>query len=100
MIIGDGYNLTDLEHKEKLLWWQEAGLQFTATGYGNRIPTPDMVRLPGSKRWRRVYCHISSNIGTCYVEVKPAPEFRPAGQRVWGGPDKDLSTKPDWIVIR
>jgi hypothetical protein len=33
-----------------------------------------MVRLPGDKRWRRVYCMIWSNIGTCYVLVK--------GQRV------------------
>ena len=69
MILGDGHNLSDLESKDKLLWWQEKGLQFTATGYGRKIPTSKMVRLPGSKRWRRVYCCIYSNIGTCYVTM-------------------------------
>jgi len=78
MILGDGHNLSDLESKDKLLWWQEKGLQFTATGYGRKIPTSKMVRLPGSKRWRRVYCCIYSNIGTCYVTM-------PNG---------------DWIIIR
>jgi len=49
------------------LWWQLKCLSYTATGYGNRIPTPYMVQLPGSPRWRRVYCCIYSNSGTCYV---------------------------------
>lgn len=41
------------------------GLSYTATGYGNRIPTRNMVFFNGS--WRRVYCRIFSNIGTCYI---------------------------------
>ncbi len=45
----------------------KAGLDYTASGYGRKIPTTRMVRIPGSKRWRRVYCCIYSNIGTCYV---------------------------------
>jgi hypothetical protein len=49
----------------KPLWWQEQGLSFTASGYGKRIPTRYMVRLHG--KWRRVYCCIHSNSGTCYV---------------------------------
>lgn len=53
------------ERRVKPLWWQEKGLQFTASGYGRRIPTSRMVRL--NKRWRRVYCCIFSNSGTCYV---------------------------------
>jgi hypothetical protein len=61
------YYLDELEHKEKLLWWQEQGLSYTATGYGQKIPTTTMVKLPDSNRWRRVYCCIFSNIGTCYV---------------------------------
>jgi hypothetical protein len=61
------YYLDELEHKEKLLWWQERGLSYTATGYGQKIPTTNMVKLPGSNHWRRVYCCIFSNIGTCYV---------------------------------
>ncbi len=38
----------------------------TRSGYGRRIPTSRMIRLRG--RWRRVYCCIFSNSGTCYVE--------------------------------
>jgi hypothetical protein len=56
-----------LETEERPLWWHDAGLQYTASGYGSRIPTAWVVRLPGSKRWRRVYCCIYGNSGTCYV---------------------------------
>jgi hypothetical protein len=63
------YNLEDLEHKTELLWWQKQGLSYTASGYGRKIPTPKMVKLPGSNRWRRVYCCIYSNAGTCYVDT-------------------------------
>ena len=78
MILGEGHNLSDLESKTEMLWWQKAGLQLTASGYGRKIPTTNMVRLPGSNRWRRVYCCIYSNIGTCYV----------------------TAPKGDWIIIR
>jgi len=61
------HNLEDLPHKESVLWWQAQGLSYTASGYGRKIPTRHMVQLPGSPRWRRVYCCIVSNIGTCYV---------------------------------
>mgnify|MGYP003146884760 CR=1 FL=1 len=63
------FNLDDLERKLKPLWWQVAGLTFTASGYGRRVPTQHMVKLPGSNRWRRVYCCIYSNAGTCYVDL-------------------------------
>ena len=63
-------NIEDLESKDKYLWWQLKGLSYTSTGYGRKIPTTKMVRLPGSKQWRRVYCCIFSNSGTCYVETK------------------------------
>ena len=59
--------LEDLESKDAPLWWHDRGLSYTATGYGRRIPTRRMVKLPGGRRWRRVYCCICSNIGTCYV---------------------------------
>lgn len=68
MAIVAHYNLDDLPHKEELLWWHKRGLSFTRSGYGKRIPTPHMVKIPGSPRWRRVYCCIFSNAGTCYVE--------------------------------
>ena len=38
------------------------------TGYGSKIPTPCMVFI--DNKWRRVYCRIYSNVGTCYVLIK------------------------------
>jgi hypothetical protein len=67
MAILSSHYLTDLEHKAAPLWWHKQGLSFTASGYGRKIPTVHMVKLPGSPRWRRVYCCIYSNAGTCYV---------------------------------
>ncbi len=64
------YDLSELESKEEPLWWQEKGLSYTRTGYGKKIPTSKMVKLPDSNRWRRVYCCVYSNAGTCYVESK------------------------------
>lgn len=54
------------------------GLSFTKSGYGRRIPTTRMVRYGG--RWRRVYCCIFSNSGTCYID---GPGFTPNGRREW-----------------
>ena len=45
-----------------------AGLTWTATGYGARIPMPYMVQVFG--KWRRVYCRIYSNIGTLFIGRK------------------------------
>lgn len=42
-----------------------AGLSYTATGYGKRIPTTTMVLFNG--RWRRVYVCCYSNSGTAYI---------------------------------
>ena len=67
MAILDRICINDLQQKVNLLPWQEAGLQYTASGYGRKIPTSRMVRLPGDQRWRRVYCCCYSNAGTCYV---------------------------------
>jgi len=47
------------------LWWQLQGLSYTASGYGRKIPTSREVKHNG--RWRRVYCCIFSNNGTCYI---------------------------------
>lgn len=51
--------------KTEELDWQKRGLSYTATGYGARIPTSVMVRFKG--KWRRVYCRIYSNSGTCFI---------------------------------
>lgn len=48
-----------------LLPWQKAGLSYTRTGYGPRIPTVNQVWYGG--RWRRVYVCIWSNSGTCFI---------------------------------
>lgn len=37
------------------------------TGYGGKIPTSYMVFI--GNKWRRVYCHVYSNVGTCYVLI-------------------------------
>ena len=38
------------------------------TGYGDKIPTNTMVFI--DNKWRRVYCRVYSNVGTCYVLIK------------------------------
>lgn len=40
-------------------------LSRSRTGYGSKQPTSWMVHVRG--RWRRVYCCIWSNIGTCFI---------------------------------
>ena len=47
------------------LEWQKQGLQYTATGYGAKIPTQYKASING--KFRRVYCKIYSNTGTCFV---------------------------------
>ena len=58
-------NGLEVEGKESPLPWQKLGLAYTRSGYGRRIPTECMIRL--NKRWRRVYCCVYSNAGTCYI---------------------------------
>lgn len=52
-----------------MAWHLIPRLTWTASGYGERIPTEYMVKWCG--RWRRVYCrvycHIFSNVGTLYI---------------------------------
>lgn len=54
--------------KDKLMPHHRHNLSWTATGYGERIPTVHMVRHLGV--WRRVYCRIFSNIGTLFIVMK------------------------------
>lgn len=67
----DSYLTVSVDVKESPLWWQEQGLQFTASGYGSRIPTRYMVRFNG--KWRRVYCICYSNSGTLFIGKKYDP---------------------------
>ena len=50
------------------LWWQLKGLLYTATGYGDKIPTEYMVKH--NNRLKRVYIHIFSNCGSLYIFSK------------------------------
>lgn len=58
---------------EKPLAWQTAGLQYTATGYGAKIPTRLMLRI--GKRLHRVYSRCYGNRGCVFVMYKGAEHF-------------------------
>ena len=64
------YSASELESKEAPLWFHKAGLSQTASGYGRKLATRHMVKLPGGKRWRRVYVCCYANSGTAYVPTK------------------------------
>ena len=64
-----------VETKQKPLWWHDAGLTQTASGYGSKLTHPMMVRLEGEKIWRRVYVVCWSNSGTAYVIIKGKPHY-------------------------
>ena len=57
------YDDSELVHAP--LPWQAAGLSYTASGYGRKIPTAHKIRHNG--RLKRIYCCIFSNIGTSYI---------------------------------
>lgn len=58
----------ELEVKTSILFWQELGLSYTRTGYGNKIPSSYKVKY--LNRWRRVYSIGLSNVSTEYIIVK------------------------------
>ena len=62
---------TVVEVKYEPLEWQKRGLQYTATGYGRKIPTEYMVKH--ENRWKRVYNCIYSNSGVLYIESNRKP---------------------------
>ena len=57
-----------LAMSERMLEWQRLGLQYTATGYGTKIPTSKVINWSDG-RGRRVYCDIYSNVGSCYCMI-------------------------------
>lgn len=54
-----------MPERTRLLWRQEKGLSFTASGYGSKIPTSRQVYYEG--RWRRVYARCYSNCATLFI---------------------------------
>ena len=59
-------NREDLIVKE--LWWQERGLQQTASGFGSKLTTRYMFKH--GNRLKRVYCVCFSNSGSFYIIEK------------------------------
>lgn len=57
-----------LAMSERLLEWQRRGAQFTASGYGTKIPTSKVIKWSDGRE-RRVYCDIYSNAGSCYCMI-------------------------------
>lgn len=51
--------------KREPMTHHKLGLSWTATGYGNRIPSEWLVKLHG--RWRRVYIRQYTNSATAYI---------------------------------
>lgn len=45
----------------------KAGLSYTTTGYGNKLPTIYKVHVGG--KWRRVYSRCFSNVSSEYVII-------------------------------
>lgn len=64
---GGPYQTVSVEHKEKPLTHHKLNLSYTATGYGNKLPTRYMVYY--NKRWYRVYSICYSNVSTEYVLI-------------------------------
>lgn len=62
---GEPMRTESVEAKASPMPHHVAGLSWTATGYGERIPTQYMVRV--ANRWRRVYCYLISNSGTLFI---------------------------------
>lgn len=61
----DSFLTMRVEYRHAPMPHHRAGLTWTASGYGDRIPTEHMIKYLG--RWRRVYCRIYSNCGTLYL---------------------------------
>lgn len=54
-----------VEHKHAPMFCHKIGVMQTTSGYGKKIATDIMIKYRG--KWRRVYCCIFSNSGTCYI---------------------------------
>lgn len=52
---------------ESPLEWQKRGMRYTATDYGNKIPTSKKIRILG--RAYRIYYTSFSNAGTCWINL-------------------------------
>jgi hypothetical protein len=53
---------------DKPLEWQRRGLQQTATGYGSKLTSRRVVRLPDGRE-RRIYVTCYSNAGSAWITL-------------------------------
>lgn len=56
---------------DRPLWFHMAGLSQTASGYGKKLTSARVVRLPDGRE-RRVYVTIYSNSGTAWIVLDGA----------------------------
>ena len=63
----DCFQTVQVEFKEKPLRHHLLGLQYTASGYGNKLPSIYMIHY--ENRWYRVYSICYSNVSTEYVII-------------------------------
>lgn len=62
-----------VEVKHDPLWWQNEGLQQTATGYGSKLTTEYKVKFLG--RWYRVYATCHSNAASYWIVARGEKYF-------------------------
>jgi hypothetical protein len=63
-----GLNNKPVPIRVNLLWWQEKGLSYTASGYSSKMPTQNEIFI--GKYWYRVYCSVFSNVGVLSIYPK------------------------------
>lgn len=70
VFIGNNYDESDIEATliDAPLWWHDAGLCKTASGYGKKIESRYKVFFQGKKR--RIYSDCFGNSGSNYIFVK------------------------------
>jgi hypothetical protein len=69
----DYHEIEEVKHDEDF----ESRQGRTVDGYTTKSGAPigTMIRLKGSKRWRRVMLWQFSNMGTCFVKIKEVPHI-------------------------
>jgi hypothetical protein len=65
---GEPMRTVAVPHKEEPMPHHKAGLSYTRTGYGSKLPSMYKVQYNG--RWYRVYSIYYSNVSTEYIVVK------------------------------
>ena len=68
----NSFRTESVECKESLLPHHIYGLSYTASGYGNKLPTRYKVKVDNglSKRWYRVYSVCYSNVSSEYIVMR------------------------------